>query len=275
MARIARRALRLRELPLFSLGAPWTSVVESDTNMLGLRLFEPRYLEMARRILPPQGSGKFGYAESYPPRPGTSGMLTSVQEFEEGKNVMVLARGERRFRILATRAEAVEGSDQPLYIAHVQLLEDRDCQREVAKKLRQPTELLKGVQDAEVASKASQVFAGSHLVANMGAPVFESLESWRVIGQVPAGVRVIAGGPPTTVEGYFMVPIVPSGAVEMTLFRRINPAAPDEMNADEADLPREEALKASLLNLGQAPPQALSTSRGRKHAKMRRRGKDI
>ena len=48
--------------------------------------------------------------------------------------------------------------------------------------------------------------AGTHLVAMVAANVWESCESWRVTGQVPEGVRVIAMGAPRLVEGYLMVP---------------------------------------------------------------------
>ncbi|CAL1163086.1 unnamed protein product [Cladocopium goreaui] len=72
------------------------------------------------------------------------------------------------------------------------------------------------------------------------APVFESPESWRIIGQVPTGVRVIAMDLPRVVEGYLMVPIVPSGAVELTLFRE------PERPMPEVQLPDADALKAAI-----------------------------
>ena len=46
-----------------------------------------------------------------------------------------------------------------------------------------------------------QVKSGTHLLAMVPAPVFESPESWRIIGQVPTGVRVIAMDLPRVVEG--------------------------------------------------------------------------
>lgn len=68
----------------------------------------------------------------------------------------------------------------------------------------------------------------------------------KAVTSVPYGVAVVAAGPPRVVEGYLMVPIVPSGAVELTLFR--------ELTADgEAEVPTEEELRAALLNFGKEP----------------------
>ena len=76
---------------------------------------------------------------------------------------------------------------------------------------------------AACAHELSKVKPGSHLVAYVDAPVYESPESWRCVGEaprhihlphfsplrsiqelsreVPAGVRVIAMGSPRVVEG--------------------------------------------------------------------------
>lgn len=77
MARIARRGLRLKGLPLFSLGHPWHSVVNAD-GKLALSLFEPRFVALAQELL--QGEPRFGFAESYPPRPRAPGVLAYVED---------------------------------------------------------------------------------------------------------------------------------------------------------------------------------------------------
>lgn len=291
MARIARRGLRIKALPLFSLGEPWQSVCDA-TGTLGLRLFEPRYVELARRVLPPKGDGKFGYAEAYPPREGGAGILAQVENYRwdsggsggsgerqggwqsaeaPGEVAYLSAIAARRFRILKVRPQEVAPSKAPLFVAHVQLLEDRDSARgaglEAWDYWTRPapsasategtdSEAGEGVQSAEGASspsglRARSVKAGTALVARLGAPVFESPESWRAVAQVPAGVAVVAAGAPRVVEGYLMVPIVPSGAVELTLFR--------ELGRDgEAGVPTERELRAALLNLGKEPQRPCS-----------------
>lgn len=307
MARIARRGLRIKALPLFSLdGRPWQSVCDAG-GMLPLRLYEPRYVEMARRVLPPAGQGKFGYAETFPPKKGTAGVLAHVEQYRWSSSgqqrtdqdvALLSARAARRFRILSVRAEEVEPKKPPLFVAHVQLLEDRDVARgpgaEGMAYWSQPAgppgaSAAGGVVGADGSAggaagaggalppprkRADAVAAGTALVARLGAPVFESPESWQAVAQVPAGVAVVAAGPPRVVEGYLMVPIVPSGAVELTLFR--------ELAADGGDtpVPTEEELRATLLTLSgpagaaraagggaAGPPDALAGRKSR-----RRRG---
>lgn len=136
MARIARRSLRVRDLPLFSLDRPWHTVCDSD-GRLSLRFFEPRYVELARRVLPPRGQGRFGYLQGHTAIAGGAGTLAQIEQFswtgpgnEEGSGpVVVVAREAHRFRILAARSEAVAASKPPLSLAHVQLLTDRDLLR--------------------------------------------------------------------------------------------------------------------------------------------------
>lgn len=261
MARIARRALRIRDLPLFSLGEPFQSVADAD-GMLGLRFFEPRYVEMARRILPPTGQGSnFGYSESYPPRPGSSGMLASIDEFSwqdtAESQVVLMAKGMRRFRVLSLRAEEICKRQAPLYVAHVQLLEERDVAR-VSSWTAQREAVGQG---DPTSSDEAAVPAGTYLVASMAAPVYESPESWRVIGKIPAGVGVISAGPPEVVEGYTMIPIAPSGAVELTLFHN-----PSSKGANVLELPKETAIRQVLRNIGQRSPPA-TLEYGRKHAR--------
>lgn len=289
MARIARRSLRIQSLPLFSLDKPWQSVCD-DSGALSLRFFEPRYVELARRVLPPGGDGNFGYAEKYPPRAGKSGVLARVEQHKwEGDDVpgqdpatatavRLSARAAKRFRILSVRAQEVEPSKPPLFLAHVQLLHNRDTARGAgveawnywtsrarsssAGRLEQPTA------ESSEQIRARSVTNGTALVAKLGAPVFESCESWHVVAQVPDGVAVVAGGPPRMVEGYLMVPIVPSGAVELTLFRELNPG-----NVEDC-VPTEEDLRAALLNM--AAPEALqpepTDARGRKSSRRHSRG---
>eukprot|EP00747_Dinoflagellata_sp_TGD_P179168 gnl/TRDRNA2_/TRDRNA2_29511_c0_seq1.p1 gnl/TRDRNA2_/TRDRNA2_29511_c0~~gnl/TRDRNA2_/TRDRNA2_29511_c0_seq1.p1 ORF type:complete len:191 (-),score=15.27 gnl/TRDRNA2_/TRDRNA2_29511_c0_seq1:336-908(-) len=129
MARVVRRSLRLKGLPLFSLGSRWTTV--STHNLLPLHLFEPRYVELARRIQ--SGSSQFGYAEEYPPESGGAGVLVEASDFrwaaEEGP-VFLVARGLQRFRILSAHPEALEDdtANAPLYVAHVELLPEANAE---------------------------------------------------------------------------------------------------------------------------------------------------
>ncbi|CAK0886458.1 unnamed protein product [Prorocentrum cordatum] len=132
MARIARRSLRLREVPLFSLrgGMP-----RGDGGETALNLFEPRYVELARRANPSTSRGQFGYTDVAQRRKGGSGVLVKIDESgmrwasKEGP-VSVFGRGQRRFRVLSLAAEQVgDGSTAPLHVACVQLLHDRDLAR--------------------------------------------------------------------------------------------------------------------------------------------------
>lgn len=276
MARIARRGLRIPGLPLFSLGKPWQSVCDAEGS-LSLRFFEPRYVELARRVLPPAGEGKFGYAETYPPKAGSGGVLVQVEQFrwdppnprQDRTTAILITRAARRFRVLGVREDEVQAGESPLFVAHVQLLEDRDVARgpgaEGLDYWSRPT-----ATGEPGRKRADLVKAGTTLVARMGAPVFESPESWQAVTSVPYGVAVVAAGPPRVVEGYLMVPIVPSGAVELTLFR--------ELTADgEAEVPTEEELRAALLNFGKAPssgaaPAGGSAAHGGRKSHGRRRG---
>eukprot|EP00435_Cladocopium_sp_Y103_P027014 s1175_g6.t1 len=213
MARICRRSLRIRGVPLFSLGHPWSSVVNAE-GKLALSLFEPRFVEAAGKLLPPSGDARFGYAESYPPRERTAGVLANIEDhrwIEQGHEefvagygsdpqVQVLANHGGRFRILKAWGEHRDGID--LYYAHIQLLAERDLQRGPgADAMRYWAEEVSKGSSPAGDSRASQVKSGTHLLAMVPAPVFESPESWRIIGQVPTGVRVIAMDVPRVVEG--------------------------------------------------------------------------
>eukprot|EP00439_Symbiodinium_sp_Y106_P060457 s1995_g8.t3 len=202
MARIVRRSLRLPGLPLFSLGQPWHSVMNSE-GKLALSLYQAQYVDVARKILA-SSNKQFGYAESYPPREGTAG-------------APVLSLPASLIAELPGK-ETEDGVE--LYRAHA---------------MAYWSDKTAGPEDG---SRATSVKPGSHLVAYVNAPVFESPESWRCVGEVPAGVRVIAMGSPRVVEGYLMVPIVPSGAVRLTLFREPTQEVP------EVQLPDGEMLKA-------------------------------
>lgn len=130
MARIARRGLRLQGIPLFSLRQSFQQCSQ-DGGDLPLTLFEPRYVDLARRIEPPKGSSQFGYIDVLQRHPGGGGVLVEAKNLQwlsqEGPCELV-AHGLRRFRVLSLRTvEASEGA--PLYLAHVQLLADRDLSR--------------------------------------------------------------------------------------------------------------------------------------------------
>lgn len=220
-----------------------------------MRLFEPRYVELANRVFPPEGQGKFGYSEAYPPKVGAAGVLAQIEQFKwasqaDQKVALLAARAARRFRILSVRSEEIVPSKPPLFVAHVQLLADRDVARGPGAEGFQYWSRPQPDASAEDAPKkrADAVTAGTALVARLGAPVFETPESWHAVSTVPAGMVVYAAGPPRVVEGYLMVPIVPSGAVELTLFRDL---APD---GGESPVPTEQELRATLLNWGKAPP---------------------
>jgi len=284
MARVARRSLRIQALPLFSLGQPWQSVCNSS-SVIPLRLFEPRYLELARRALPPKGKGEFGYSEQYPPKVGTSGVLARAEDCrwsppkvggssggEEQQTrttrrleVFLNAHAVRRFRILSVKPEVVDPKQPPLYVANVQLLEERDVARSAPIDawtywMQSPAGADETATD-ETSDKTAEslpktrlgtVNHGTSLVATQGAPVFQSPESWTVVAQVSPGVAVVASGPPKMVEGYMMVPILPEGAVELVLFK--------ELAADGSSMPTEEDMKWVLNNLNKAMGENLGPS---------------
>merc|ERR1712150_57709 len=93
----------------------------------------------------------------------------------------------------------------------------------------------------------------------MGA-VFESMESWKSGHPIPAGGTVVTADMPQVVQGYLMVPILPSGAVELALFREV--AA-----SEEVCLSTDTALQ--LAAAGKTKPNVDADSqhpvRGRKH----------
>lgn len=123
------------QIPLFSLPQPWSLVADSRGD-LPLRFYEPRYVELARRIEPPAGNALFGYAErGDPPEPGDSGVLVNGRQFRwlgptsRGPIGVTANTDGRRFRVLSVRAEKAEGDQPPLYVGHVQLLEQQDVAR--------------------------------------------------------------------------------------------------------------------------------------------------
>lgn len=108
MARIARRALRIKDIPLLSLGKPWSAVAEGSDPVL-LRLYDPREVVLAQRVLPPVGHGQFGYSEKNVPQAGGAGVIVQIDgyrwESDDQKSVLISIRPERRFRILSVRSQ--------------------------------------------------------------------------------------------------------------------------------------------------------------------------
>jgi len=236
MARIARRALRIRDA----------------SGNLAVRLYLPEELEFARRVLPPIGQGRFGYADKSDPGKGNVGILAQVEGYRwesEDQNeipgriigepdalchptaVVITARAEVRFRILNTQPHEVESGESPLYTAHIQQLANRDVARG-------------DKQEACIywSSKMQDVKEGTALVARQQATVYESVDSLRVVSHVPAGVIVISAGTvTTTTEGCTLVPIAPSGAVELTHFRTRVPGQ------DTLVTPTEEEVRQAIM----------------------------
>lgn len=252
MARIARRALRIRDLPLLCPGKPWSSMSDASGN-LAVRLYLPEELEFARRVLPPIGSGRFGYAEKSDPEKGNVGILAQVEGYRwesddqdeisgrilgepnalnQPTAVVISARAEVKFRVLSTQPHEVESGESPLYTAHIQQLANRD--------------LARGDKQASCiywSSKMHEVKEGTALIARQQATVYESVDNWRVVSHVPAGVVVISAGPVTMTEGHTMVPIAPSGAVELTNFRTRVPGQ------DTLVTPTEEEVKHAIMTI--------------------------
>uniref|UniRef100_A0A7S0AL06 Uncharacterized protein n=1 Tax=Pyrodinium bahamense TaxID=73915 RepID=A0A7S0AL06_9DINO len=134
MARIARRGLRLQNLPVLSLPSPWGRVADAE-NVLAVGSDESRYLELARRV-EPGGSEHFGYAAASSRRKGGVGVLVEARQVRwlspaacGHQAVHLTGHGVRPFRILAMRAEAGPIGEPPLYTARVQLLLQRDIAR--------------------------------------------------------------------------------------------------------------------------------------------------
>ena len=152
MARIARRALRRRDVPIFSLASPWSKISNSE-GLCPLRLFEPRYVELARRIEPPNGEALFGYTEvSERKRAGRGMLLQCVGPFKwEGPRsdgpVSIVAKKLQPFRILGLRQSQHEhdlgsaetggsgstSSPPRLKLAYVQMLDDKDMARDLGR----------------------------------------------------------------------------------------------------------------------------------------------
>jgi len=132
MARIARRALRIKELPLFSLRQPFPEIGQ-PSGELALNMFEDRYVELVRRL----ESGKsphFGYTAISQRRVRGRGVLLNGRGFRwvgsrKSGPVVLQARALDRFRILSIRSEVVKEGSDPLYIATVQTFADRDLSR--------------------------------------------------------------------------------------------------------------------------------------------------
>mmetsp|Transcript_51752 Transcript_51752/g.123162 ORF Transcript_51752/g.123162 Transcript_51752/m.123162 type:complete len:322 (-) Transcript_51752:75-1040(-) len=139
MARIARRWLRLKEVPIFSLPSPWTRISDAQGECPFI-LFDARYVEMARRIEPPQGKSQFGYTQAAQRCVGGTGMLLRAGPLEwqgprEKGPVNLVATQQQPFRILSLRKDDIAGMEgaPPLTIAHVQLLHIKDIQRDIGK----------------------------------------------------------------------------------------------------------------------------------------------
>jgi len=128
------RQLLLRAVPLFSLGQPW----DRDITESVLTFFEPRYTWLARRIedvrSEPEASARYGYADEYPPRVGTHGVLVEVPpggivwEFPERQGrVRVVSKRGPRFRIVNVWREEVANHDAgaaPLFVADLEIASD-------------------------------------------------------------------------------------------------------------------------------------------------------
>eukprot|EP00747_Dinoflagellata_sp_TGD_P053704 gnl/TRDRNA2_/TRDRNA2_148604_c0_seq4.p2 gnl/TRDRNA2_/TRDRNA2_148604_c0~~gnl/TRDRNA2_/TRDRNA2_148604_c0_seq4.p2 ORF type:complete len:303 (+),score=35.58 gnl/TRDRNA2_/TRDRNA2_148604_c0_seq4:79-909(+) len=132
-----RKRLIVHDLPLFSLGVPWSRMGADEHGLTGLRFFEPRYVWLARRIADavtgPDVPARFGFAHTYPPQEGSEGTLVEVPSPKtEGMHwlsettgpVNVLCRRGPRFKILKVRTEvppnAPDGA-QPLFVGEVEV----------------------------------------------------------------------------------------------------------------------------------------------------------
>mmetsp|Transcript_57316 Transcript_57316/g.184167 ORF Transcript_57316/g.184167 Transcript_57316/m.184167 type:complete len:164 (+) Transcript_57316:2-493(+) len=117
----------MRNLPLLSLPKPWGLVADAD-GIFPVGAFEPRYLQLARKIGAPRGTLLYGYTETCQLRKGGLGVLVKVeqiqwlgQESHGQEGVHLTGRGVQPFRVLAIKPMEVAGG-WPLYSAHVQLL---------------------------------------------------------------------------------------------------------------------------------------------------------
>jgi hypothetical protein len=75
---------------------------------------------------------------------------------------------------------------------------------------------------AATAAPAPQaVAAGAELVAAEEGAIFESLDSYDEVGPISVGQMLVAAGSAIEVDGYWMVPIKPKGAVELRILRAV------------------------------------------------------
>jgi len=72
---------------------------------------------------------------------------------------------------------------------------------------------------AATAPAPQEVRAGVELVTAEEGAIFESLASYDEVGSVQEGAPVVAAGAAVEVDGYWMVPIKPKGAVELRILR--------------------------------------------------------
>lgn len=119
----------LQEVPLFPLGT-----VLFPGGLLPLQIFETRYIDMVRRCM--RDSAPFGVvliqdgresrrtAADDAPRVASVGTLARIIDFTQLDNGLlgITARGERRFRIRASRAQ-----DDHLLLGSLELLEEPEA----------------------------------------------------------------------------------------------------------------------------------------------------
>lgn len=135
-----KKELRIHGLPLFSLGMPWASFADEEGNA-GLNLFEPRYVWLAKRIYSARQKAdepaRFGFAETYPPKPGDTGKMVDVpvDSFEWADEerttgpVRVRCIGGLAFKILKVwqeRPPLAGARDADLFVADVQVIMDHE-----------------------------------------------------------------------------------------------------------------------------------------------------
>jgi len=70
---------------------------------------------------------------------------------------------------------------------------------------------------------ASGIDKGTVCISKMVGPIFESIDSWKQIGELTPGEQLTAAGAPQISDGFLMVPIEPRGAVEAALLRFWDP----------------------------------------------------
>mmetsp|Transcript_18518 Transcript_18518/g.57349 ORF Transcript_18518/g.57349 Transcript_18518/m.57349 type:complete len:223 (-) Transcript_18518:57-725(-) len=136
-----RKRQVLEEVPFFSLNIPLKEYVErsgpeESGGRVIFRFFEPRYVMMASQV--EQGSRVYGYADSYPPKPGSLGTLVDTNDGPEGPAyhwlgsraagpVVVVGRPGPAFRVVSVKKRAAPGGEgAPLYLGKVALIPEEE-----------------------------------------------------------------------------------------------------------------------------------------------------